>query len=85
MLGFVRVVFTLPPLLYHSPRIVKRKMNSTSSSKIRCIGFDCGGVLCKDVPGIMFQKLALRYPEAGVLISIFQQRIFLTQKHFLCV
>jgi len=38
--------------------------SNRGASNIRCVAFDCGGVLAKDVPGIMFEKLALRYPES---------------------
>jgi HAD superfamily hydrolase (TIGR01509 family) len=45
-------------------RLFSSTMSATSTtSSITSIAFDCGGVLAQDVPGIMYEKLSLKYPE----------------------
>ncbi len=44
--------------------LFSRAMSATATtSPITSVVFDCGGVLAQDVPGIMYEKLSLRYPE----------------------
>jgi 2-haloacid dehalogenase len=45
-------------------RLFSSTMSATSTTAhITSVVFDCGGVLAQDVPGIMFEKLSLQYPE----------------------